>query len=255
MTLWMTLPHAARKSLVDGVEAYALGDEFVLRGLVTDLNFLRRPTIGFGARAAHQHRSLTVVQALSPEKGHDGLLVVDDGICACPVRAPQTAVETPGIEHAGERIPDVGKRIRLARQRAGAAHLDHRVLALGKVQHLRQLGPGLRRSRWRAGLQDRQMVDDEARIRVTVDQRRARIDVAPAQYVDGKSCFTAARKMRSRPGSFGSRFASFVIMTRMPTAPGVCFQSAMTSPTAGSSGSTGLTIANRPGWARCTSTA
>src|SRR5262249_52215196 len=31
---------------------------------------------------------------------------------------------------------------------------------------------------------DSQMVDDEARIGVTVDQRRARIHVAPAQYVD-----------------------------------------------------------------------
>jgi len=32
----------------------------------------------------------------------------------------------------------------------------------------------------------------------------------------------------------------------MPTVPGVCFQSAMTSATAGSSGLTGLTSANRP---------
>ena len=39
------------------------------------------------------------------------------------------------------------------------------------------------------------------------------------------------------------------------TMPRAIAQSAMTSPTAGSSGSTGLTIANRPGWARCTSTA
>jgi len=32
------------------------------------------------------------------------------------------------------------------------------------------------------------------------------------------------------PGSFGSRFASFVRISRMPTAPGVCFQSAMIRP-------------------------
>jgi hypothetical protein len=44
-------------------------------------------------------------------------------------------------------------------------------------------------------------------------------------------------------------------MIRMPTAPGVLFQSAMTSATAGSSGSTGFTMASRPGCARCTSTA
>ncbi len=71
----------------------------------------------------------------------------------------------------------------------------------------------------------------------------------------GKSWRTAARRMRSRPGSVGSRPASFVIMMRIPTAPGVFFQSATTSATAGSSGSTGLTMASRPGCARCTSTA
>src|SRR6202040_1315899 len=64
--------------------------------------------------------------------------------------------------------------------------LDYRVLALGKVQHLRQVGPRLRRGWWRAGLQDSQMVDDEPRIGVAVDQRRARVHVAPAQYVDRK---------------------------------------------------------------------
>src|SRR5262249_61335579 len=79
----------------------------------TNLIFLRRPTIGFGARAAHQHRSLTAAQAVSLAEGLDRLLVVDDGVCACPVRAPQAAVETPGIEHAGKRIPDVRERIRL----------------------------------------------------------------------------------------------------------------------------------------------
>src|SRR5437660_9575826 len=78
----------------------------------TRLTFLRRPTIGFGARAAHQHRSLTVAQAVSLEEGLDGLLVVDDGIRARPVRAPQAAVETPCIEHARERVPDVRERVR-----------------------------------------------------------------------------------------------------------------------------------------------
>jgi hypothetical protein len=82
-----------------------------LAEMVINLNFLRRPTIGFGARAAHKHRSFAVVQAVSFEKRLNGLLVVDDGICACPVRAPQAAIEIPGIEHAGERIPDVRERI------------------------------------------------------------------------------------------------------------------------------------------------
>src|SRR5205809_463104 len=62
----------------------------------------------------------------------------------------------------------------------------------------------------------------------------------------GKSCRAAACAIRSRPGSFGARFASFVSMMRMPTAPGVFFQSAMTSATAGSSGLTGLTMAIEP---------
>src|SRR5260370_17357491 len=109
-----------------------------------------RPTVGFGARAAHKNRSLTGTQAVSLEEGLDGVLVVDEGVCARPVRAPQAAFETPGIEHAGERIPDVRERIRFAGQRAGAAHLDHRVLALGKVQHLRPVGPRLRRAPPRA---------------------------------------------------------------------------------------------------------
>src|SRR5262249_36571836 len=154
--------------------------------MVTNLNFLRRPTIGPGARAAHQHRSLTVVKAVSLEERLDGLLVVDDGVCACPVRAPQAAPKAPGIEHPGEWIPDVREWIRISGQSAGAAHLDYCVFALRKVQYLRQVSPRLRRGRWRAGLQDSQMVDDEARVGVAVDQRHARIHVTPAQDVDRK---------------------------------------------------------------------
>jgi len=45
---------------------------------------------------------------------------------------------------------------------------------------------------------------------------------------DRGSWRTAARQIRSRPGSSGARFASFVSMMRMPTAPGVFFQSAIT---------------------------
>src|SRR5215467_15983877 len=109
----------------------------------TSLPLARRPTIGLGARAAHQHRALAVAQAVGLDEGLDSLLVVDDRIGARPVRAPKAALESPGIEHAGERIPDVRERIRLLRQRAGAADLDHHVWAPGEVQHLRQVGPGL----------------------------------------------------------------------------------------------------------------
>jgi hypothetical protein len=65
----------------------------------------------------------------------------------------------------------------------------------------------------------------------------------------GKSFLTAARRMRSKPGSSGARFVSLFMMTRMPTVPGVFFQSAMTSATAGSSGLTRLISANLSGWA------
>ena len=42
--------------------------------MVTNLTFLRRPTIGLGAHAAHQHRSLIVAEAASLEERLDGLL-------------------------------------------------------------------------------------------------------------------------------------------------------------------------------------
>src|SRR5215468_765583 len=87
------------------------------------LTFLRRPAISLSAGAAHQHCPLTVAQPASLKEGLDGLLVVDDCERACPVRAPQAAVETPGIERARERVPDVLERIRFPGQRAGAADL------------------------------------------------------------------------------------------------------------------------------------
>src|SRR5439155_24711345 len=81
------------------------------------LTFLRRPAISLGAGAAHQHRPLAVAQAVGLQEGLDRLLVVDDGERARPVRAPQAALETPGIEHAGKRVPNVRERIWLPRQR------------------------------------------------------------------------------------------------------------------------------------------
>src|SRR5260370_18849962 len=76
------------------------------------LALLRRPAIRLGARTAHQHRPFTVAQAVGLTEGPDGLFVVDDRKGASPVGAPEAAFETPGIEHAGERVPDVRKRIR-----------------------------------------------------------------------------------------------------------------------------------------------
>src|SRR5215813_13997985 len=78
---------------------------------IMTLAFLRRPAISLGAGTAHQRRALALAQAVGETEGLDGLFVVDDRECAGPVGAPQTTVEALGVEHAGERIPDVWKRI------------------------------------------------------------------------------------------------------------------------------------------------
>src|SRR5262245_36675293 len=82
---------------------------------VHELTFLRRPAVGFGASAAHQHRPLTGAQAVGLEEGLDALLVVDDCERARPVRTPQAAIETPGIEDARERVPDIREGIGFSR--------------------------------------------------------------------------------------------------------------------------------------------
>src|SRR5262245_16805046 len=99
-------------------------------GAAPPLALLRRPAIGLGAGSAHQQRPFTVAQALRLAEGLDGLLVVDDGERTGPVGAPQAALEPPGLEHAGQRVPDVREGIRFLGQRAGAADFEHRVLAL-----------------------------------------------------------------------------------------------------------------------------
>src|SRR5687767_5252014 len=73
----------------------------------------RRPAIRPGAGTAHQHRAFTVAQAVGLPERIDRLFVVDDGEGASPVGAPQATFETPGLEHAGEGIPDVREGIGL----------------------------------------------------------------------------------------------------------------------------------------------
>src|SRR6516162_3406049 len=148
------------------------------------LTFLRRPAIGLGRGAAHQHCSLAVAQAVCLKEGLDRLLVVDDRERARPIRAPQAPLETPGLEEASQRVPDVRERVGLLGQRAGATDLDYCVLAFGEIHHLRQVGPGLRRCRWHARLLEGHMVDDKTRVGVTVDQRRTRIQVPGKDQVD-----------------------------------------------------------------------
>src|SRR5262249_14108715 len=126
------------------------------------------------------HRAFALADAVRGAEWRDALLVIDDGKGARPVGAPQAAIDAPGIEHARQGIPDVGIRIGLLRQRAGATDLDDRVLALGKLDHLGQVTPRLGRRGRYTRLQKADVVDDEARIGVAIDQRRAAVEVAPA---------------------------------------------------------------------------
>jgi hypothetical protein len=103
-----------------------------------------------------------IQSALTPTPDPSPSLYAPQGEGRSPVGTPQAAIETPGIEHAGQRIPDVLMRIGLPRQRAGAADLDYRVRPLGQCQHFRQFGPGLGRGRGHARLQKAEMVDDGA---------------------------------------------------------------------------------------------
>src|SRR5687768_3519408 len=95
---------------------------------------LRHPPISRRARAAHQHRALGIAQALGLDERPHGLLVVHDRESARPVRAPQAAIDTPRVEDARERLPDIVGGVGLLRERARAADLDHGVLALGELQ-------------------------------------------------------------------------------------------------------------------------
>ena len=75
------------------------------------------------------------------------------------------------------------------------------------------------------------MVDDEPRVGMAIDERSAGVEIVPAQDVDRKVVANGRARIRSRPGSSASRLVSFVSMMRIPTAPGVFFQSATTSAT------------------------
>ena len=105
--------------------------------------------------------------------------------------------DDPGLDR--QRVPDVGQRVGLAREGAGAAHFDQRIRSLCERQDLRQVGPGLRRRRRRARLQDRHVVDDEARVGMAIDERCARLEVAPEKHVDRKAlprCFARDAHLR-----------------------------------------------------------
>src|SRR5438132_3803916 len=119
-------------------------------------------TTGFGARNGHPTRSQRITEAPRSGAGTNLSLATSDK----PWR----------------------------RLRPGAADLDYRVPALR--EYLREIGPGLR---WRgrlARLQDAQMVDDETRVGMAIDERRAR--VAPEQDVDRANRGARRRYRRAR---------------------------------------------------------
>src|SRR5947199_217048 len=114
----MTTPPAQRRSSIEEVLQH-LPDAPVATtrdrgwtGVTLDLHVFA-PQYVVAAPARDHHRPLAVAQPVGLQERFDGLLVVDDGERAGPVRAPQTAIETPGIEHAGQRVPDVREWIRL----------------------------------------------------------------------------------------------------------------------------------------------
>src|SRR5205814_1458588 len=78
---------------------------------VPALGFLRRPAVGLGSGATHQHGPLGVAEAVGLQERFDRLLVVDDCERARPIRTPEAALEPPGVEHALQRVPDVRERI------------------------------------------------------------------------------------------------------------------------------------------------
>jgi len=168
---------------------------------------------------------------------------------------PKGSGRNPGIEHASERIPDVRERIRFPRQRAGATHLDHSVLALARSSTFGRSAHGCAGA---GGVRGCRIARWSMMKRVSGWRS---ITAVPAstlpqqQDVDRKSCFAAARATGRGPDqSLAPRSPGHHDADGRPRA-GVWLPVGDDIATAGSSGSTGLTIAKRPGWARCTSTA
>src|SRR5271166_2393917 len=99
------------------------------------------------------------------------------------------------------------------------------------------------------------MIDDEPRVGMAIDERCARIHIAPEQDIDREIVLhgraqdpVEARVVRLALRLLGHYDADADRARRLlPVGDDIGHS--------GSSGSTGLTRANRSGWARCTSTA
>ncbi len=144
----------------------------------------RRPSVDPLQRPAHERGLLAVGEPLGHAERIDPLPVGQQRDGARPVRAPHAAIEAVGVEDAGERVPDVRVGERLVRQRAGAADLDADVVVRRQRQHVRQIGPRLRRRRRLERLLQPEMVDHHHRARIAGDQSLELVEPAPAEQVD-----------------------------------------------------------------------
>ena len=108
------------------------------------LRLRRRPFVDLARGPTHQLGAVAIRQPVRDAERLNPLFVGQQFDCACPVGAPQAAVEAEGGEDAAERVPDVliGKRI--VRQRARAGDFDRHIWVGRERQHFRQIGPGLR---------------------------------------------------------------------------------------------------------------
>jgi hypothetical protein len=82
-----------------------------------------------------------------------------------------------GIEHAGERVQNLRERVLFPREGAGTADFDYRVPTPSEFQSFGRSTQDCGGGR-HARLHDAQVANDESRVRVTIDQRGARLQVA-----------------------------------------------------------------------------
>ena len=197
-------------------------------------------------------RSVSLMGDQFSRKGLNRLLIVHDRERARPIRAPQAAIKAPSIEYASQRIPNIWKRVMARCDNVQAPlTLITGVWALGEFQASGRSAQGCGGAGGTRGCSMPQMVNDQSRLWMAVDERSARFEIAPAENVDRQSQNGEQQRAVIRSGSRG-RQARAALLCRQHDANSqprldVLFQSAMTSATAGSSGSTGLTIAEAVG--------
>ena len=183
------------------------------------LGFFRRPAIRLGAGAAHQHCPLGVAESVSLQEGLDGLLVVHDRKRARPVRPPQAALE-----------PQASNKRVSGSQMSGNGYgsfdkVQAPVILITAFLRLASSTTFGRSAQGCGGAGGTLGCWMPIWSMMNRASGRRSISAVPASTLPqngtltGKSFLTAARRMRSSPGSSGARFDSFVRMMRMPTVP------------------------------------